>query len=267
MLKSRIITAIFLIAGFVLTLFFAPQWFWGLFCLAFSLIATHEWARLIKLNVSQTIFHVLLTAILGILVVYSFNTSYISFFADYRFSLLVLAAAIWLIVVPAYLFLEHLFPSRLMFRSAIGIILITANLIAFLGLHSIAPMLLLAIIATISLADSAAYFGGKRFGRNKLAPTISPGKTWEGVFSALFVVAIYAMLLNTHLQYSNWLIIGLMILVAFSVIGDLFESKLKRQANIKDSGNILPGHGGVLDRIDGIMPATTLTYFYILLAL
>lgn len=265
MLKSRIITAMFLIAGFLLMLFYASPWAWGLFCLLFTLIGAYEWARMIKLNASQTIFHMLFASLLGILVVYSFNTPYISLFADYRFSLLVLAAAIWLIVVPAYLFLERLFPKQLITRSASGLILLTANLIAFLGLHSIAPMLLLAVIATISIADSAAYFGGKQFGRNKLAPTISPGKTWEGVFSALLIVVIYAVLLNTHLQYTHWLIAGLMVLVAFSVLGDLFESKLKRQANIKDSGTILPGHGGVLDRIDGIMPAATLTYFYILL--
>ncbi len=267
MLRSRIITAVFLIAGFMLTLFYAPQWFWGAFCLLFTLVGAFEWARMIQLSAKQTIFHLLFTLILGVLVVYSFNTSYASLLADYRFSLLVLASAIWLIVVPAYLFLERLFPDQLLVRSAAGIIILIANLIAFLGLHSIAPMLLLAVIATISIADSAAYFGGKQFGRNKLAPTISPGKTWEGVFTALFVVAIYAVLLNMHLQYSNSLIVGLMALVAFSVIGDLFESKLKRHANIKDSGNILPGHGGVLDRIDGIMPATTLTYFYILLML
>lgn len=267
MLKSRIITAIFLIVGFMLTLFYAPQWFWGAFCLVFTLIGAYEWARMLKLNAKQMIFHLLFASILGLLVVYSFNTAYVSLLADYRFSILVLASAIWLVVVPVYLFLERLFPEQLLVRSATGLIILIANLIAFLGLHSIAPMLLLAVIATISIADSAAYFGGKRFGRHKLAPTISPGKTWEGVFSALFVVAIYAVLLNTHLQYSNSLIVGLMALVAFSIVGDLFESKLKRHANIKDSGNILPGHGGVLDRIDGIMPATTLTYFYILLLL
>lgn len=267
MLKTRIITAIFLIAGFVLTLFYAPQWLWGLFCLLFTLIGAYEWARILKLSARQTIFHLLFATILGVLAVYTFNTSYMSFLADYRFSLLALAAAIWLLVVPAYLFFERLFPDRLVIRSATGIIILIANLIAFLGLHSIAPMLLLAVIATVSIADSAAYFGGKRFGKNKLAPTISPGKTWEGVFSGLFIVAIYALLLNVHLQYSNWLIAGLMALVVLSVIGDLFESKLKRHANLKDSGNILPGHGGVLDRIDGIMPATTLTYFYILLLL
>lgn len=267
MLKSRLITAIFLIAGFVLTVFFAPKWFWGLFCLTFTMIGAYEWACMLKLNAKQMIFHLLFALVLGVLVTYSFNTSYLSLLADYRFSILVLAASIWLIIVPAYLFLERLFPPQLFLRSATGLILLTGNLIAFLGLHSIAPMLLLAVIATVSIADSAAYFGGKQFGRNKLAPTISPGKTWEGVFTALVAVVVYAVLLNMHLQYSHWLIVGLMCLVAFSVIGDLFESKLKRLAGLKDSGNILPGHGGVLDRIDGIVPAATLTYFYILLML
>jgi len=234
MLKSRLITAVFLIAGFMLTLFYAPQWLWGVFCLVFTLIGAYEWARMLKLNAKQTIFHLLFALILGVLVVYSFNTSYSSLLADYRFSILVLASAIWLIVVPAYLFLEKLFSDQLLVRSATGLIILIANLIAFLGLHSIAPMLLLAVIATISIADSSAYFGGKRFGRTKLAPAISPGKTWEGVFSALVVVAIYAVLLNMHLQYSNGLFVGLMALVGFSVFGDLFVLKLKTQPYITD---------------------------------
>lgn len=263
MLKLRVITAVFLISGFLLALLCSTGWIWGGFCFAFTLIGAYEWAKLIKLGPAPTIFHLLLTVILGVLMVYAFNTPYSPLFAKYQSLILSMAALVWLLIVPAFLFFERLMPQHPFIQSLLGIVILIGNLAAFLGLHAIAPLMLLAVIATVSIADSAAYFGGKQFGRHKLAPTVSPGKTWEGVFSALIAVVIYAAFLNKNLNYSDLLILGLVGLVCVSVMGDLFESKLKRQANLKDSGNILPGHGGVLDRIDGIMPATTLTFFYI----
>jgi phosphatidate cytidylyltransferase len=107
-------------------------------------------------------------------------------------------------------------------------------------------------------ADIAAYFAGRRFGKNKLAPSISPGKTWEGVIGALLGVAVYVLLvwaiagspgklpLIVLLLVASWCWVGL------AVIGDLFESAIKRQAGVKDSGALLPGHGGLLDRIDAL---------------
>ena len=117
-------------------------------------------------------------------------------------------------------------------------------------------MFLLVIISTIWLADSAAYFAGKKFGKHKLAPAISPGKTWEGVAGALFAVAVYASLLKLSGAVSTWWVVGcLWVITIAGVYGDLFESFFKRRANLKDSGQFLPGHGGLLDRIDGVIPA------------
>jgi phosphatidate cytidylyltransferase len=116
-----------------------------------------------------------------------------------------------------------------------------------------------------------AYFAGKAFGRHKLAPAISPGKTWEGAIGgwlAVLVVATVAILVHAFepTLYSALLerlgairtLVALTILVAFSVVGDLFESMLKRQAGVKDSSGLLPGHGGVLDRIDALLPVLPL---------
>ncbi|MEK9939613.1 MAG: phosphatidate cytidylyltransferase, partial [Methylotenera sp.] len=88
-----------------------------------------------------------------------------------------------------------------------------------------------------------------RFGKHKLAPEISPGKTWEGVYGALAAVTLYGAILCYTQNFSFWLIVSLWMLVALSVIGDLIESLMKRKAGVKDSGTLLPGHGGVLDRI------------------
>jgi phosphatidate cytidylyltransferase len=126
--------------------------------------------------------------------------------------------------------------------------------------------LLLAMMAIVWIADTAAYFTGRRFGRRKLAPSISPGKTWEGVYGALAAVAIYALLLLSlaaaagstrpldAIAAAIWVALTLL-LTGLSIIGDLFESQLKRQRGVKDSGAILPGHGGVLDRIDALTAA------------
>ena len=109
------------------------------------------------------------------------------------------------------------------------------------------------------VADSGAYFAGKSFGKHKLAPNVSPGKTWEGVFGALILVIFYSLIAPFWLPIENdmikWLVIVSAVLVPLSIIGDLFESLMKRHSGIKDSGKLLPGHGGVLDRIDGLTPA------------
>jgi phosphatidate cytidylyltransferase len=121
-------------------------------------------------------------------------------------------------------------------------------------------------MAIVWIADTAAYFSGRAFGRRKLAPEVSPGKTWEGVYGALAAVALYALCLLPFAHDAGfaapvdaatvaaWLAFMLLV-TAVSVIGDLYESLLKRHAGVKDSGHVLPGHGGVLDRADALLAA------------
>jgi len=126
----------------------------------------------------------------------------------------------------------------------------------------------LAIMAVVWLADIGAYFSGRRFGKHKLAPAISPGKTWEGAIGGGVLVLAYGLLLSSRLPAAlagNLLLLlpVLLLLTAISIVGDLFESLLKRQAGLKDSSNVLPGHGGVLDRIDSLtstMPLVALVW-------
>ena len=118
---------------------------------------------------------------------------------------------------------------------------------------------------TVWIADSAAYFAGKRFGKHKLASTISPGKTWEGVLGAFVAVTIYAVMLSYLTHQSYWFVLVFWGVMILSIMGDLFESLIKRQAGVKDSSNLLPGHGGVLDRIDGLTSSLPLVMFLLTL--
>ena len=116
------------------------------------------------------------------------------------------------------------------------------------------------------LADVGGYIVGKTFGRHKLAPTISPGKTWEGLFGGMALQGLLVLLLALIFTDINLLNLCLLVfpVAICSVIGDLFESMLKRQRGVKDSSNLLPGHGGFLDRLDGVMPA--LPMFFIIIS-
>jgi len=122
---------------------------------------------------------------------------------------------------------------------------------------------LLLVLGMVWIADTAAYFAGNAFGRRRLAPSISPGKTWEGAAGALAATLAYAILcavpgapLSPYVQGAAWAgyLGAVALLCAVSIVGDLFESSLKRRAGAKDSGSLLPGHGGILDRVDSIMP-------------
>lgn len=143
---------------------------------------------------------------------------------------------------------------------------------ALLHAKTIGVAMLLSILLLVWAADIAAYFGGKRFGRRKLAPSISPGKTWEGVFSGALAVLLLAALWiafwpeqwGRNLYAEIWAhgplvaLALLLLLLALSVMGDLFESLVKRSVGRKDSSRILPGHGGVLDRFDALLPVLPL---------
>jgi phosphatidate cytidylyltransferase len=139
-----------------------------------------------------------------------------------------------------------------------ALVLIPAYL-AIMSLYLLQPALLLFVLIIVWVADIGAYFTGKRFGKVKLAPKISPGKTWEGVFGGLLAVAVLALV------RARWLEIEIVVLLPFclavaiiSIIGDLTVSMFKRNAGVKDSGRLFPGHGGVLDRIDSVTAAAPL---------
>jgi phosphatidate cytidylyltransferase len=150
----------------------------------------------------------------------------------------------------------------------LGVVVLSVGWIALDSLLRQGIQWLVSVLAVVWIADIAAYFTGRVFGRHKLAPRVSPGKTWEGVYGALALAGVAAVaaraqwpradLWTNHLFSAlAWplALAAVSVVVALSIVGDLFESLLKRQAQVKDSGRLLPGHGGVLDRIDATLPA------------
>jgi phosphatidate cytidylyltransferase len=158
-------------------------------------------------------------------------------------------------------------------RWALGVFALWAAWMALAQMRSVSINLLLSALCLVWMADVAAYFGGRAFGKRKLAPSISPGKSWEGVWSGVVGVLVLAglwLVLDSH--HPNWidgpslytrlmqslgvagLVVAAVLLCGLSVVGDLVESLVKRAAGAKDSSRLLPGHGGVLDRVDALLP-------------
>jgi phosphatidate cytidylyltransferase len=179
-----------------------------------------------------------------------------------------IAVAIWMAIVV--LLLQ---PKAMALRlprilgMSLAVVLMLAAWFALMQFLSQGVIALFSVLLIVWIADTAAYFAGRAFGRRKLAPHISPGKTWAGVGGAVCAVLLLALviwlLVPDRRIYSNNLFASvgpafalflLALLVALSIAGDLFESLLKRQAGVKDSGQLLPGHGGVLDRVDAMLP-------------
>lgn len=266
MLKTRIITAVFLLAGLFLLVFFASGQLWTAACLALTLLGVREWSGFMQLADAGKNAYSIFFLLTGVIILMLPYTSHAEYHGLVRILLLGLASLFWIVIAPIWLIRNATFNSRV-FLMLLGWVLLMALCLALQGLREISPWLLLGIILTVSIADSAAYFAGKRFGRHKLAPAVSPGKTWEGVLGAVLAVTLYGLVLCYTQGFSYWLIVSLWMLVALSVVGDLTESLMKRKAGIKDSGTLLPGHGGVLDRIDGLLPTLTVTLFCFYLAL
>jgi phosphatidate cytidylyltransferase len=155
-------------------------------------------------------------------------------------------------------------------RLLVGFALLGCAWLALVQAHQTGLVFLLSVLTLVWAADIAAYAGGRAFGRRKLAPTLSPGKSWEGAISGFFGVCLLAVFWlwfddrfpsTTSSLFSAlwmagpvWLLAALLLLTATSVVGDLLESLVKRGAGMKDSSQLLPGHGGVLDRVDALLP-------------
>ena len=256
--KQRVVTGLALGGIFLAALLGLPTPAWAAVILAIVALGAWEWAGLLKFAPRTRLSYALITA-LATLALSSVPKELIA----------TLAAVFWLVLAP--LWLARGWPVPGGFGGALlGWLLLAPTGYAAVSLHSTSPLLLLACILLAVIADSAAYFSGRRFGRHKLAPRISPGKSWEGALGAALAVALYALAVAVFAVRETFdrsaLLLGYaLILFVASVLGDLFESHAKRQAGIKDSGNWLPGHGGVLDRIDSLTAVLPLALFFLVL--
>ena len=265
-LAQRVATAVVLVPLVLAALFLLPPFGWGLFALAFVAVAAHEWSRLAGYGTGGrwTLVAAVVAvsiALLG-LPVLGFVRGWPAHVAA---AICGLAALFWLLVAPLWLANGWPMPRRVV-TGVVGAVALVGAWLAVVELQARSPWLILAAMAVVWIADTAAYFAGRRFGRRKLAPRVSPGKTWEGVYGALAAVAVYALALVPLARAAGFdgapdipatlaFVAFVMLLAAVSVVGDLYESMLKRQAGAKDSGTLLPGHGGVLDRIDALIAA------------
>ena len=245
MLLTRILTAAVLLAGFAAALFFLDRAGFAIVVAAVVALGAHEWARLAGLGRVQMLVYAF-TCLLAYGLLQGATFSVYAYW---------LATLFWLAAVPWWLAAGLAKQHRALLLGAGVVVLVPAGL----AMASLPPRYLLMALGLVWVADSAAYFAGRAFGKRKLAPKISPGKTWEGVaggaVGCIFYAIIWAILdpqLRIRVQGEIWMpfLAGTLLLCALSVLGDLLESALKRQAGAKDSGRLLPGHGGVLDRID-----------------
>ena len=260
MLKTRLITSLILIITIGAAFVCLPQLYWGLLMLMIALLASWEWANMSKLNKSASIAYTASIGLFGLWLLL-LNPQLIQLIVFWS----VFAAVLfWLIVAPILLGFNILISNRVV-MALLGLVIIIPFALSMIALREINPILLVVVAMTVWIADTAPYFAGKRFGKRKLAPSISPGKTWEGVMGALVATTAFSFLLSYLTNQSYWFVLVFWGVMVLSILGDLFESLIKRQAGVKDSGNLLPGHGGVLDRIDGLTSSLPLVMFLLTL--
>lgn len=260
MLVQRVLTALVLAPLTVCAvLYFPPVATFILFCLVLG-AAILEWAKLTHRSATTTTVLVLTFFALAS------GLHWSGFQATFVLPVLIGANIVWTIISLYVIHAKRTerkdldgIVGRFLQGPVICLVLVLAALIGTAKLLYLDPVLLLLVFAVVWGADIGAYFSGKRWGRRKLAATISPGKSWEGVVGGIATSGLILVLATNWMILSANQRVSLILLGVFaacmSVFGDLFESLLKRTGGFKDSGNILPGHGGILDRIDGLIAA------------
>ncbi|WP_185231967.1 phosphatidate cytidylyltransferase [Teredinibacter franksiae] len=259
MLKLRVYTAVALVLPFLGILFFGSWLYFAVMAGLVVSLAAWEWAGLAGVKqVLARLFYTLVIALSGILMGWFL---YLASNHQYLLSLFTSAAIWWAVALlwvqgyPSSAVIWGSVPVRLLMG---WFVLVPAWLaLLYLRAEPSGSWLVLMVVATVAAADIGAYFTGKAFGRTKLAKSVSPGKTWEGVVGGLFFALVLGAIANVLIIQGSWIgLIAIIVPTAFvSVLGDLLESMVKRHQGVKDSGSLLPGHGGFMDRIDGLVAA------------
>ncbi len=261
MLKQRLITAAILIPLVIWAVIGLESRWLSCILATIALLGAWEWARLIGLNktVSRLTYVVSIAVVIAV-VVYFRDVS-----ESTALTVVAIASAWWVAAtlwVLRYQGQTGITKADTLTGMVFGVLVLVPTWLSLSYIHAypeIGPYLLLFVMVLIWVADSGAYFSGRRWGKRKLAPRVSPGKTIEGVLGALVASAIVALiglvLFDISSSKAILFVLLCMVVVFFSVVGDLLESLFKRRAEVKDSGSLLPGHGGILDRIDSLTAA------------
>lgn len=275
MLKQRVITAVIIAAAFLSALLFLNPFHFALITAVVVTYAAWEWSDLAGLSSALSrVVYMLSTVALLVLSGYALglsDTSPLDFGVGK--SLMAWLTPWWAI---ALLWVQGYPSSTLLWgqrwtRCLMGyLVLVPAWLALVILIHlTQGAWLIFVVVMIVALADIGAYFSGRTFGKHKLASNVSPKKTWEGLLGGIAANLLLVVLLGIMLELNTtrWLmLLGMVMMTALaSVLGDLLESMMKRHRGIKDSGNILPGHGGVLDRLDSLtaaLPVFTLVFMY-----
>lgn len=250
MLKQRIITAIVLVTLVLISLFLENPIYWRALITVGVLIGFWEWIRFCQIK--TPLLKALSYGLFGVFL-YALQTRYLPL------PLVVsLMCGLWCVLLCFTMTSKLDFLHNRYIKLIIGVLVLSASCLIVIELKYLpyGPFWILCFMASVWAADVGAYFVGKRFGKTKLAPRVSPGKTVEGLIGGLgFMLLIYVPVLFYlfSVQTAFLLLITVLVTTLVSVGGDLFESKMKRHSGLKDSSNILPGHGGVLDRIDSLL--------------
>jgi phosphatidate cytidylyltransferase len=260
MLRQRILTALLLVPVILIGVVFIKTSGLAVFFGIIVSIGAWEWTKFAE--VKRLTFRICYVAI----VVVVLSVSY--FIKEEPWSIFVtyLGALWWLIAFASIVAVEKNFytiTKSTLITLFIGLLVLVPAWQSIILIHGRAagdgPMLLIFLLLLIWTADVSAYFSGRKWGNKKLSPTISPGKTWQGAIGGIIACFFLALIFGIKTQVHVYDIIIFLTLtsltVMVSIIGDLFESLMKRRVNLKDSGNLLPGHGGVLDRIDSLCAA------------
>ncbi len=266
MLKTRITTAVVLLLAFSAGLIFTSI---DVFALGLAVVVAAgawEWGRM-----SGVIDEDAQTAYAALIGVAALVALYVPYSAGW-IQWLMLAGVLFWLSVPALFYLSPRQPAIAGPDSVllcIGLLVFVVAAVSIQYLRSFAPeassWLLFYALCIVWTMDIGAYFSGRRFGHRKLAPSISPGKTWEGVYGGLAATVILMLLVMLMADFAEGnrfkLLVATLLAAMISVLGDLYESRIKRAADMKDSSQLLPGHGGVLDRLDGVVAAVPVFAF------
>jgi len=263
MLKQRVLTALVLAPMMIVGIFFLSPTYFSYFIMLIAALASWEWAKLsgFTSNVIRVGYAVVIVLFGYITLRYGHDVQSLT----WTLRLAVLWWVLALICVLSYPKTQVFWQGKItrLFIGLFAIVPMWVGLVMLKKMGDNANYYLVWLMFLVWGADSGAYFAGRQFGRTKLAEKVSPKKTWEGVYGGMLtamlfsVVAAYLLFDITNYTVMDWTLLIVMsaVIVFISVVGDLFESLLKRRENLKDSSQLLPGHGGVMDRVDSLLAA------------